>query len=509
MGWFMSQLSICVLALLGFVLPTQAQPRDDALPAGAIARFGVARYRNVGRVLSLAFSPDGKTLLAGAWDGSIRLWEVATGKELHQYAGHKGWVRSLAFAPDGKTFASGSKDKLIRIWETSTGKELWRLEGHRNEIQYLAYSPEGKLLVSWTRDEPVYLWDAASGRESRRINLPPGIGSVACSPNGKLLAYARFRTIALLDLATGKEVHSIKRPENWFSKVVFSSDATILAGITWYTQLPLHLWGVANLKELRSLARLEGLVWDLVFSPDRRLLATAEGDHVLRVWEVATRKERCRFPSPDHKPSLLAFSPDGRTLAQGSEDITVLLWDVTGLQGKDRPRSASLSAKDLQTLWEELKSAEAAAAYRAIKKLVAGSKDSIPFMQKHLRPVCPVDSATLARLVADLDSEDFSTREQATEQLEKQAELAEPELRRALRGDPPLERRQRIERLLERVSVQRDNPSPERLRMLRAVEALERMDAPAARRALEQYAKGAPAADLTKEAKLALERLAK
>ena len=76
----MSRLLICVPVLLGFVFPVQAQPKDDALPAGAVARLGKARYRNVGRVFSVTFSPDGKSLLAGAWDGSIRLWDIVTGK---------------------------------------------------------------------------------------------------------------------------------------------------------------------------------------------------------------------------------------------------------------------------------------------------------------------------------------------------------------------------------------------------------------------------------------------
>ncbi len=111
--------------------------------------------------------------------------------------------------------------------------------------------------------------------------------------------------------------------------------------------------------------------------------------------------------------------------------------------------------------------------------------------------------------MADLDSDRFETREQATGELEKLAELAEPELRRALRDNPPLERRQRIERLLQEVAGQRENPSPARLRIIRALEALELMDTPTARHALEEYAKGAPVADLTKDAKAALERLAK
>src|SRR5579871_3941698 len=112
----MSRLFISLAAWLGLASVAMAQPKSDVQPAGALNRLGEVRYRNVGRVFTVAFSPDGKTLAAGAWDGSIRLWEVATCKEICQLVGHNGWVRSVVFFPDGKTLASGGKDKVIRLW---------------------------------------------------------------------------------------------------------------------------------------------------------------------------------------------------------------------------------------------------------------------------------------------------------------------------------------------------------------------------------------------------------
>jgi WD40 repeat protein len=140
---------VCLTALHGFISPVPAQAKGDPLPPGAFARLGEVRYRNIGRVFSVAFSPDSKTLAAGAWDGSVRLWEPATGREIRRYVGHAGWVRAVAFSPDGKLLASGGKDRIIRLWETATGKELRRLEGHQNWIQNLAFSQDGKTLASW------------------------------------------------------------------------------------------------------------------------------------------------------------------------------------------------------------------------------------------------------------------------------------------------------------------------------------------------------------------------
>jgi hypothetical protein len=237
-------------------------------------------------------------------------------------------------------------------------------------------------------------------------------------------------------------------------------------------------------------------------------MAPTGGDRLIRVWEVATRQERCRFRSPDKKPCSLAFAPDGLTLAQGSEDITVLLWDVTGRREKGQLRPVSLSTKELQALWTDLARADAAAAHRAIWTLTAGAKDSVPFIQEHLRPISPADGRIVARLVADLDNDRFATRQEATEQLEKLGELAVPALRKALQPKSPLETRKRIERLLEKVDAEQEQPLPDRLRVRRALEALEHMNTAAARQVLEQFSKGAPAAELTEQAKASLQRLA-
>ncbi|MDW8071839.1 MAG: zinc-ribbon domain-containing protein [Anaerolineae bacterium] len=109
-------------------------------------------------VLSVAFAPDGKTLASGLQDGTIRLWEVASGRELSTLCGHTEAVQSVAFAPDSRLLASGSWDGTVRLWEVASGRELSTLRGHTAAVQSVAFAPDGRLLASGSWDGTVRLW---------------------------------------------------------------------------------------------------------------------------------------------------------------------------------------------------------------------------------------------------------------------------------------------------------------------------------------------------------------
>ena len=204
---------------------------------------------------------------------------------------------------------------------------------------------------------------------------------------------------------------------------------------------------------------------------------------------------------------------DGRRLVSGGLDVakggripsTAHIWDVSRITGRQR-KVAERSPAELEADRKAL-AGDAAAGYAALGRLVSSPGRTVPFSSKQLQSTKPVDSKRIERLIADLGDRRFRVRAQATEELGALAYRAAPALRKALAGKLPLEARRRLEALLHQ--LESGSLSPAAIRQIRALEALESIGNPAARRLLGQLAVGPPATRLTQEAKASLGRLAK
>jgi RNA polymerase sigma factor (sigma-70 family) len=475
-------------------------------------------------VTGLAFTADGKTIFSasGTTEYALRVWGAATGKELRRLGWRDGTQGSdaLAMSPDGALLAAGTYDgrafEGVSLRDPATGREVRRLQ-QPGRIVSVGFSADGRRLASCSWDQAkwsnsIRLWDVATGRAGVRIDTgqmgPPAKDPptpAALSPDGKVVAAAGHQdgTVRLWDADTGRVLRRFKAGTNsgavlgFGAALAFSPDGRLLAVRGWREGT--GLWEAATGKLLRRLDDAGEGVGAVAFSPDGRTLAT--GGSAVRLWEVATGQLRATLAGHAGEVSALAFAPDGRSLASGSVDTTILTWGLAGPAVRPTPRQ-------LRALWDDL-AGDAAPAYEAIRALAAAPEEAVPFLRERLKPVPPLTAPgreRLARLLADLDSDRFEVRQRAAAEIETLGEVAAPALRKALTASSA-EVRRKAEALLAKIDS--PSPTPERLRLLRAVEALEHAGTPDARRLLEALTRGAAEAPLTRDARLSLERLAR
>jgi WD40 repeat protein len=488
----------------------------------------------------MAFSPDSQHL-ALRHGGFVEVQDALTGKVILPGEGHRHPPTALALRPDGRTLATAAElDGSVRLWNPRTGQQVRKFDIPRDPVSAVCF---GGRWLAYGEGHRVRLLDVETGKVERETEIGSEPAQLALSADGRtlLVGLAGDRLgVQIRAATTGQELCKLEKIAEPVVAVALAPEGKV-AAVAERTG-SIRVWDALTgrvrfeLEKAGEVALDKPVACVLCFAPDGRTLATCGRDGVLRLWDANTGR-LLREGTEVSAVAHLAFSADGRLLAGGGQYESPRVWEVASLQERFRwnesslglifagPRllvsvqvGADLLTRDLAALgdadnagkslkladlWDRLVG-EATPADRAIRALVALRERAVPLLGEKLQPVPVLDGKLLERLIADLDAEDFDVRDRASAELARRGEQAEPALLAARKTPRSAEHRRRLEELLARRA---EAFPPERLRVLRAIEALEEIGTPQARAILERLAKREPTAEETRQARAALERL--
>jgi WD40 repeat protein len=319
------------------------------MPSSLVGTFRGHRHS----ITSLALSADGRRLVSSSRDGTVRVWEAATG--LPEAVLSRGWWRPAmwvaAISADGRLAAGGSDDFVVRIWEVATRTLQKELYGHTQSIRVLGWSPDGRVFASGGRDTTVRLWDARTWQPLQTLSHANTVRGLAFTPDGKRLFTGTADDIIYAwDVSTGTLVGTLRGHQNTVHALAVTPDGrTLVSGAADQT---LRLWNLASTtsESVLSLDRTDEPVgrWEhygiypgpevmaVAASVDGRLVASAHRDSPIRLWSLPGGTPVARVPSPAETSYAVVFSRDGRYLYSGGDDDAIYRWDVSRITSAAR-----------------------------------------------------------------------------------------------------------------------------------------------------------------------------
>jgi eukaryotic-like serine/threonine-protein kinase len=285
-------------------------------------------------ISGLAYSRDGRRIATADVDGTLKVWDALTGREIWTREGLSEWP-SVAFSPDGRRLVSEGRAGRIGemlIWDVDANRELRCLEGHGQRVQMVSFGGDGRRIASAHVNGRVIVWDAEDGRELRSwLCHDNNLAAIALSPDGRWLASCGDSLrlddpgVKLWDIETGQLVWAKRGHSDVPFSVAFSPDGRRLATAG---GSEVKLWDTRDGRELRSIEASVGRVTRVAFGDEGRLIAAACGDGLVRLLEAETGREVRVLKGHTAGVREIVFGADGLRLASGGFDMAVKIWDA-------------------------------------------------------------------------------------------------------------------------------------------------------------------------------------
>lgn len=288
-------------------------------------------------------------------DKTVTIWEAKTGEEKVVLRGHTGMVKNAFFSPNGRLVVTSSDDGTARVWDAETGRELAIMRGHQGKVGYASFNPQGTQIVTASLDNTARVWDAVSGQDTKSdipkehwFALSPqgtlfiggsdkdDVHYPSFSPDGNLVVTTTNRDLIEVRKAdTGEIVHVLKIPPDlneYFPRAALSPDGQRLAITGGDVAImsgdnKVMIFNLISCQLEKVLDKHEGPVYCAAFNMDGSLLATGDGDWLVRIWEVATGNLLHTLSGHQEIILSMVFGPDN-SLLTGSRDNTGIIWPV-------------------------------------------------------------------------------------------------------------------------------------------------------------------------------------
>jgi WD40 repeat protein len=279
-------------------------------------------------VTSVAFAPDGKYIVSGSSDNSIKLWSVETKELLYTFEGHSNWVNSVSFSGDGRFIVSGSSDRSVKLWSVEERRLLYTFEGHSDGVYSVSISRDGRFIISGSYDKSVKLW---SVEERRLIDTfeghSGGVYSVSISRDGRfIVSGSTDKSVKLWSVEERRLLHTFEGHSGGVSSVSISRDGRFIVSGSWDKSV--KLWSVEERRLLHTFEGHSDSVISVSISGDGRFIVSGSYDNSVKLWSVEKRRLIESFEGHSGSVSSVSFSRDGRFIVSGSSDKSVKLWSV-------------------------------------------------------------------------------------------------------------------------------------------------------------------------------------